>query len=266
MLYISCFIGVMAFVGIILPIVINGKLRKLLRAAEHPAKSNHPLVKSMVNKFTACYKLKIGVNSVDNFVDKYVYSYKTGGLYLSTWDRLCGQPVRILGITAMAGLVYGYFIKGGQPAWLSTAWLCLGTAALLILYGSFFDRKELIRLFAYEMKDYLANSLQSKLEQEYVYPELLRESRQEAAAAAEGMSAGMMKKRQGSQPEEGKIAGDQPEKRKNVGNQPEEGKLVGDQPEDRRVASTHAQLSAGEKHPSREEQEIIDEILQEYLS
>ena len=65
------FIGIVTFIGLLLPLVLHFKLKRLIRAAEHPGKSEHPLIKVMLNKFTACYKVKVGVNNVDNFARKF---------------------------------------------------------------------------------------------------------------------------------------------------------------------------------------------------
>ncbi len=38
------FIGIVTFIGLLLPLVLHFKLKRLIRAAEHPGKSEHPLM------------------------------------------------------------------------------------------------------------------------------------------------------------------------------------------------------------------------------
>lgn len=256
-------IGAVGLLGLLFPLIAGGKLGKLNRAAKHPSKSEHPLVKTMVTKFTACYKLKIGVNNVDIFVDKYVNTYKICGLYLSTWDKLCGQPAVILLLAGIADGVYHGILRGGQAAELSTMWISFAAAAVLIVYNRFFDRKGKMRAFASEMKDYLENSLKIKLEQEFVYPEPVREP---ARASQQALKSGTLRKSRTASgrglrtantvlAEEEAAAGHS--ERRTAG-QKEGGGVAAD-----------GELTAAEagQHPALcMEQEIIDEILREYLS
>ena len=166
---------VIGMVGLMLPIWLDRKLKELLRVMKHPERKEHPLTKTMIQKYSICYRMKKNVNNVDSFVDKYVYSYKIGGLYLSTWDRLCGQLSGGLLLISIAQLVGWYMQKsgqlGGQPVELSTVGIGVLVAGLLIFYNSLFGRKEKLWRFCYEMKDYLENVLQPKLEQERMQAE-----------------------------------------------------------------------------------------------
>jgi len=159
---------IIGMVGTVLPIWLDRKLRELLRM-------EHPLAKAMVQKYSVCYKVKKSVNNVDSFVDKHVYSYKIGGLYLSTWDRLCGQLSGVPGLISVGVLLIWYLQRsgqlGGQLVELSTVGIGILEAGLLIFYNSLFGRKEKLQRFCYEMRDYLENSLQPKLEQEKGVPE-----------------------------------------------------------------------------------------------
>ena len=73
---------------VIIKLGVNGMYRKLVRAAGQMGKSEHPLMKMLLKKFETCYQLKMGVENVEVFVDKYLNSYKKAGIHLYTWEIL----------------------------------------------------------------------------------------------------------------------------------------------------------------------------------
>ncbi len=283
------FIGIVTFIGLLLPLVLHFKLKGLIHAAEHPGKSEHPLIKVMLNKFTACYKVKVGVNNVDNFVDKYVYTYKIGGFYLFTWDKICGQPAWILLYGCFIQLIVDYFYFGGKETDLSTIGIGVAASGLLMLYNHLFDRMDKLRVFGKEMADYLENSLGAKLEQEYNNPDRLRGSFRSRAAEGSGES-GQIGQQTGSkedaqtdsraEPGQAVYASteDSPEKEKHAkrkvsrfgqkkrGQQQQEGVLatLSDQEMEALLGELAASVSG--RGGLGKDQEIIDEILKEYLS
>ena len=245
------FIGIVTFIGLLLPLVLHFKLKRLIRAAEHPGKSEHPLIKVMLNKFTACYKVKVGVNNVDNFVDKYVYTCKIGGFYLFTWDKICGQPAWILLYGCFIQVIVDYFYFSGKVTDLSTIGIGVAASGLLMLYNHLFDRMDKLRVFGKEMADYLENSLGAKLEQEYSNLERSRGGAR--GQAAEG--AGEQSKRKVGRLGQKKHAGEQQESVLAALSDQEMEALLGE-----------LAASVSERGGLGKDQEIIDEILKEYLS
>ena len=160
-------LGILVILGLVMPVVPAVSVGRLTRAAMQPATSRHPMVKAMVGKFNACYRLKQPVNNVDSFVDKYVYNQKIGGYFLSTWMRISGQPARALLILCGIMLITGYQPLGGQVEELSTLWIGLGISGLLITWDQLLQTPAKWELAVRELRDYLGNSLQPKLVQEY---------------------------------------------------------------------------------------------------
>ena len=157
-------LGILSF---IMPLVPAVCVQRLHKAATQPGGSKHPLVKAMVGKFTALYRLKQPVNNVDSFVDKYVYDMKIGGYFLSTWMRICGQPAKALLILFGILLITGESPFRGQLADLSTLWIGLGISGLLITWNLLLQTTAKRDLAVSELQDYFANSLGPKLAQEY---------------------------------------------------------------------------------------------------
>lgn len=241
-------IGVMGVLGLLLPVIAEVKLGRLTHAARHPGKSTHALVRTMVTKFTACYKLKIGVNNVDNFVDKHTNTHKICGLYVSTWDKLCGQPWKVLLITGVVEGVYRGIFSGGQIRELSTMWISFAAAGVLIIYNGFFNRQGKLRAFSDSMKDYLENTLRTKLEQEFSVPQQAEGLRRAHLAAAD--------KRSYTELASQEAAAGQLERRMEKWRQKNAVKSTAKK--EKPVSTAGMPLDM--------EQEIIDEILQEYLS
>lgn len=172
-------IAVFLFLGILNRIIVAGGYRRLQRQAEDMANSSHPLMKMLKRKFDTCYELRLGVNNVDTFVDKYVYKHKILGIYLYTWENLCGQSfVLIMLISISFGtLAVGY--DCGKTAILSTLLTGIGACTVLFLMDSicnFSIKREILKI---HIKDYLENICKPRLEKEIFYPEQQKEYQEE---------------------------------------------------------------------------------------
>jgi hypothetical protein len=161
--------------GIILKLVLNIVYTRLMRASDNMGTSNNELTLKMKKKFEACYKLKIGVNNVDIFVDKYVYRHRFCGILLSTWENIGGQVLMLCLLLGSISAVLGLIYECGKQAILSTFSVGILTSGLLIFLEGMMNltgKKELIRL---NMKDYLENFFKVRLEQELFHPELMEQ-------------------------------------------------------------------------------------------
>ena len=80
--YVVAGIAAVCLVSMLVKCLIRYKYRAMLREVQDMGHSKHKLVKSMVMKFDACYKLKMGVPNVSLFVKKYLWHYRMMGLYM----------------------------------------------------------------------------------------------------------------------------------------------------------------------------------------
>ena len=88
--YVVAGIAAVCLVSMLVKCLIRHKYRAMLREVQDMGHSKHKLVKSMVMKFDACYKLKMGVPNVSLFVKKYLWHYRMMGLYMKTWENING--------------------------------------------------------------------------------------------------------------------------------------------------------------------------------
>lgn len=172
-------IAVFLFLAILNRMIVAGGYRRLLRQAEDMANSSHPLMKILKRKFDTCYELRLGVNNVDTFVDKYVYKHKILGIYLYTWENLCGQSfVLIMLISISFGtLAVGY--DCGKTAILSTLLTGIGACIVLFLLDSicnFSVKRDVLKV---HIIDYLENICKPRLEKEIFYPEQQKKYQEE---------------------------------------------------------------------------------------
>ena len=151
-------------VGILLKFLISCIYRRLVKATLHMGTTNHKMIKSLRTKFETNYSMNLGVNNVDIFVDKYVYTQKFCGIYLYTWENLSGQglllSMRVGAIAAITGLLF----ECGRNNILLTLLTGVVVSAVLISFEHFINipvKKQVIRT---NIKDYLENFLLSKLE------------------------------------------------------------------------------------------------------
>lgn len=165
--------------GILLKLILNLVYSRLIKATDNMAKSKNKLTQMMKKKFETYYVLKIGVNNVDIFVDKYVFRHKFCGILLSTWENICGQILILCLLIGSISTILGLIYECGKQQILSTFSVGILTSGLLIFLEGLINlagRKELIRL---NMKDYFENILKVRLEQEQVQPELIEQYKKE---------------------------------------------------------------------------------------
>ena len=91
---------------------------RLMEESENIPASKNKLIKQMKLKFENCYKLNLGVNNVNIFVDKYMYKHRVGGISMYQLNRipivlgwLCGTAGIVSGLICY---VEGYSVKMGS--------------------------------------------------------------------------------------------------------------------------------------------------------
>ena len=195
--YIIYLLAGLCGVGVLIKIITNLVYIRLVLASSHMASSKNKLIKEMKLKFETFYKLKIGVNNVDIFVDKYVYKHRLCGLLLSTWENISGLMLVMCLLIAPIAAILGLIVHCGQEEILYTFFTGVCTSALLILVDNLFNISSKRQLIKLNIKDYLENYLKARLEQEAENPEAFVQYRAEMAASVDKqLSSRMLKKEQ----------------------------------------------------------------------
>lgn len=165
--------------GIIVKFVLSMKYRLLIRASKHMGTSKNKLMRVLRLKFETCYKLKLGVNNVDTFVDKYVYRHRFCGLFLYTWETISGEFVILSMLCASVFAVLGLVNECERNDILYTFLTGVLGCALLITYDFFVNFSMKRKVLKTNIKDYLENFLKSRLESDEYSAELLEQYKKE---------------------------------------------------------------------------------------
>ena len=171
--------------GFLVRFIVNLVYKHLVKESDNPGETKNKMIKHMKMKFEACYKLKIGVNNVDTFVDKSVLRYRFCGMLLSTWDNFGGQVLflnlLIVPVSAVFGVAYGC----GQNQILLAGAVGILSCALLILVDKSINLPAKKKMLQLNLLDYLDNFCKVRLEQEAYHPELLEQARREYIQVSE---------------------------------------------------------------------------------
>ncbi|HKL99035.1 MAG TPA: hypothetical protein VJZ06_03930 [Mobilitalea sp.] len=165
--------------GLITRFILDLVYIYLIHESDNLGATKNKLLKHIKMKFETCYKLKIGVNNVDTFVDKNVLRYRFCGILLSTWESFSGQLLLISFLIVPISTVFGVLFEYGQDLILRTGAAGILTGSILILVDKIINlatKKQVIRL---NLMDYLENFCKVRLEQEVFHPELLEQFRRE---------------------------------------------------------------------------------------
>ncbi len=171
--------------GFLVRLIVNLVYKHLVKESDNPGTTKNKMIKHMKMKFEACYKLKIGVNNVDTFVDKNVLRYRFCGLLLSTWDNLCGQVLFLNLLIVPVAAVFGVIYDCGQDLILMTGAVGISSCALLIFVDKSMNLTAKKKVLQLNLLDYLENFCKVRLEQEANHPELLEQARKELVQVAE---------------------------------------------------------------------------------
>ncbi|BBF44677.1 erythrocyte binding protein 1 [Lachnospiraceae bacterium KM106-2] len=177
--------------GVIAKLIVWLSMKGLIRKSKKMATSKSKLLQTIRLKFETCYKLKLGVNNVDIFVDKYVYRHKFCGILLSTWDNLCGQLVTLCLLIGFGSGVLGVIENCEQKSILYTILTGAIAGGLLISFDLLTNIKQKKQVLVTNIKDYLENFLKISLENEALSATLIEQYHNEI----EGMDIKMDKKK-----------------------------------------------------------------------
>ncbi len=168
LIYVMVGIGV---IGLLADLLCSIMYQKLLKASLDMGNSENKLLKLMRLRFETCYQLKLKVNNVDNFVDKYVNRHKFLGIFLCTWERICGQMIALCMTIAIVGSFMAYYFNCGQQAFLYTLGMGIIVVTVLIATQVILDISKKKQFLYCNVKEYLENYLKAKLENELLSPE-----------------------------------------------------------------------------------------------
>lgn len=155
------------------------KYRLLIRASKHMGTSKNKLMRVLRLKFETCYKLKLGVNNVDTFVDKYVYRHRFCGLLLYTWETISGEFVILCMLSGSVFAVLGLVNECERTDILYTFLTGVLSCAVLITYDFFINLSMKRKVLKTNISDYLENFLKSRLESDESSAELLEQYKKE---------------------------------------------------------------------------------------
>jgi hypothetical protein len=184
--------------GLLVRFIVNLVYKHLVKESDNPGSTKNKMIKHMKMKFETCYKLKIGVNNVDTFVDKYVLKYRFCGILLSTWDNFGGQILFMNLLMVPVCAVFGVVFACGQDKIILNGAVGILSGALLILVDKSINLSAKRKMIQLNLLDYMENFCKVRLEQEAYHPELLEQARREYAQVSEA------KKQVGASKEEGK--------------------------------------------------------------
>jgi hypothetical protein len=177
-------------IGLLLRLIVDLVFRNLVNESDRLGETKNKMLRHMKMKFSTCYKLKIGVNNVDTFVDKSVSKYRFCGVLLSTWDNLCGQVLFLVLLLVPVSAVFGVSEKCGQDQVLLTGAVGILASAILILVDKSINLSGKKKLLRINLLDYLENFCKVRLEQEASHPELVEQYRREYFQTLESKQSG----------------------------------------------------------------------------
>lgn len=157
----------LAFIGILGKFIIGMVYDGLIKETENIPSSKNRLMKQIKLKFENCYKLNLGVNNIELFVDKYLYKYRQCGISMNQWKNLTKEIIFICLVLNLGGAAYELASGRDFRIIVWNLMLGLGVICLLLLTEQVVDLRHKQEVIKVNIIDYLENSLVNRLNHEY---------------------------------------------------------------------------------------------------
>lgn len=143
----------------------------LLRDSEQITATKNKWIRSMCTRFEACYKLKIPIHNPSCFVENYMEDYRFLGISMRTLENTDWLCAMIITASALLSIMCGIFYE------LPVRWVLIHSMTL-VFFLIFLATAEFIfqvrrkrKLLHLQLLNYFENTLQAKLENQYLHPE-----------------------------------------------------------------------------------------------
>ncbi len=171
--------GGLCVLGVLLKCILLIIYNKLIISSENMAQAKKSWLKNMKLRFESSYHLKLGVNDVDTYVDKYVSKIKCGGLLLSTWENISGQTIGLCLLTGSFAGILGYVYECGQGPVLFTFFMGAWTAIIVNIVDNIVNISAHKQMLRYNLIDYFENNLKVRMEQEIFHADARKKYQRE---------------------------------------------------------------------------------------
>ena len=182
---ISAIIGAAVFGGAIRT-MLSFTYLKVRKEAESMGKSTHPLMKTLMKRFHTSYELKLRIQNVDIYVEKYLRNYKKAGISLGAWETWSEVffAVSVLGCIAVnAYLIWTNASVQWQNGaeWSKMTVFCSTLIPCVVLYlqDMILNIPEHRKQVKVEIVDYLENVCQPRLENDMFHKKEMEEYQKE---------------------------------------------------------------------------------------
>ena len=158
-------------ITLLLQSIAGHVMNNLLEECSKIAGTKNPWIRNLIKKFQVCYELHIPAKDVGGFVDRYLLEYRAYQIRLSTWENVGLYGAWFVGMYFGVCTIYGIYIQTSLQVY---GMYCIYTVIILaLIFGGELlmqvqAHKKMIRIY---LLDYLENSLQPRLENQYLYPE-----------------------------------------------------------------------------------------------
>ena len=158
-------------ITLLLQSIAGHVMNDLLEECSKIAGTKNPWIRNLIKKFQVCYELHIPAKDVGGFVDRYLLEYRAYQIRLSTWENVGLYGAWFVGMYFGVCTIYGIYIQTSLQVY---GMYCIYTVIILaLIFGGellmqVHAHKKMIRIY---LLDYLENSLQPRLENQYLYPE-----------------------------------------------------------------------------------------------
>lgn len=252
-------IAILSGIGIFSKLLAVFAYQRLVRQSENIASGKGKMVQQMKSRFENCYKLNLGVNNIPVFVEKYIGNYKFLGMSAAGIGRFSYKMLLLCGIASLCGCGFGIYY-GFSVDWMLFSLLAGGIATLgLMLVDNMAGLELRQNKIKANFVDYLENTLTNRLAHEYA-ANMVNMTTEERIMAREERAERQREEKEQVQD------GYSDEKMNQAAELLEEIAMEQEERELAKVIAKRPKIKKNAKKQQESDNEIIREILSEFLA
>ncbi len=149
---------------LLIKFLVSCMYASLIREAGKMGKSEHRLVKMLLSKFETCYQLKMGVENVEIFVDKYLNAYRIIGIHLSTWEVFGDVTFGVTLLLSLLSNLYITVMQYDRKTVMEFLLVGIAVCGVVLLEDMILNLRFKKKCLMVEIRDYLENIYKPRLE------------------------------------------------------------------------------------------------------
>ena len=162
----SMFVYVIAgltIIGVFAKLILQGKLHRLLKAAENMGTTKERQMRTIRNHYENSLNMDLQIYNIQAFVEKYILKLKYGGISIRVWDSAPLEMAMLCVATGGIGMIHAIHRGYGEQVIAEILIATIVSCVILLTLENLFRIETFYERMEVNIEDYLENNLKNRL-------------------------------------------------------------------------------------------------------